>query len=53
MYGALWRVLPGPWWVRLIILLALAAAIILLCVYVVFPWIQPIVSPPPPETVGS
>ncbi len=22
MYGALWRVLPGPWWVRVIILLA-------------------------------
>ena len=21
MYGALWRVLPGPWWVRVLILL--------------------------------
>ena len=28
MYGALWRVLPGPWWVRLIILLVLLAAVL-------------------------
>ena len=27
MYGALWRVLPGPWWVRLLIVLVLIAAI--------------------------
>ena len=53
MYGALWRVLPGPWWVRLLILLALVAAILAICVYWVFPWIQPWVSPPPPETVSD
>ena len=27
MYGALWRVLPGPWWVRLLIVLVLAAGL--------------------------
>jgi hypothetical protein len=53
MYGALWRVLPGPWWVRTIILLALVAAVVAVCVYWVFPWIQPFVSPPPPETVSN
>jgi hypothetical protein len=53
MYGALWRVLPGPWWVRGLILLALAAAIVAVCVFWVFPWIQPFVSPPPPETVTN
>jgi len=53
MYGALWRILPGPWWVRTIILVALAAAILAACVYWVFPWIQPFVSPPPPETVSN
>jgi hypothetical protein len=53
MYGALWRVLPGPWWVRTLILLVAAAAIIAVCVFWIFPWIQPIVSPPPPETVGN
>ena len=29
MYGALWRVLPGPWWMRTLILVALAAAVLL------------------------
>jgi hypothetical protein len=38
--------------VRVLILLALVAGILALCVYVVFPWIQPYVSPPPPETVA-
>jgi hypothetical protein len=52
MYGALWRVLPGPWWVRSIILLALFAALLAACVFWVFPWIQPIVSPAPNVTVG-
>ena len=51
MYGALWRVLPGAWWVRSIIVLALVAAILAVSVFWVFPWIQPFVSPPPPETV--
>ncbi|MFV0373482.1 hypothetical protein [Microbacterium sp.] len=40
MYGALWRVLPGPWWIRLLILLILAAVI----VYVLFVWVFPWVS---------
>ena len=53
MYGALWRILPGPWWVRTIILLVLAAAILAACVYYVFPWVQPYVSPAPPETVSN
>jgi predicted membrane protein len=53
MYAALWRVLPGPWWVRVLILLVAVAVILTVCVYWVFPWIQPIVSPPPPETVGT
>jgi hypothetical protein len=53
MYAALWRVLPGPWWVRLLILLVLIAAILAACVYWIFPWIQPYVSPPPPETVTN
>lgn len=53
MYGALWRVLPGPWWVRTLILVVAAAVVIAVCVYWVFPWIQPFVSPPPPETVSG
>ncbi len=45
MYGALWRVLPGPWWVRVLILLVLAAAVLAVCVFWVFPLIQPLVAP--------
>jgi hypothetical protein len=36
-----------------IILIVLAAAILTACVFWIFPFIQPFVSPPPPETVGN
>lgn len=40
MYGALWRVLPGPGWVRILIILTLLA-IVLFCLAVwVFPWLN-------------
>jgi hypothetical protein len=45
MYGALWRVLPGPWWVRLLILLIAAAAILTALVFWVFPVIDQMVAP--------
>jgi hypothetical protein len=40
VYAALWRILPGPWWVRLVILLAIAAAV----VYALFTWVFPPVA---------
>jgi hypothetical protein len=45
MYAALWRVLPGPWWVRLLILLIAAAAILTALVYWVFPVVDQLVAP--------
>lgn len=45
MYGALWRILPGPWWVRVLILLVLVAAILTACVLWVFPWVEQYVAP--------
>lgn len=45
MYGALWRILPGPWWVRLIILLVLLAAVLYALMFWVFPWVSPLVAP--------
>ncbi|MER3390417.1 MAG: hypothetical protein RJQ01_10320 [Microcella sp.] len=39
MYAALWRVLPGPFVVRLLIVLVLAASILLALVAWVFPWV--------------
>jgi len=38
---------------RVLILLVAFAAILALCVFVIFPWIQPFVSPPPDVTVGK
>jgi len=52
MYGALWRSLPGPAWVRAVLCLGLA----LLVVVVLFGWVFPAVSPALPftdNTVGA
>jgi hypothetical protein len=45
MYGALWRVLPGPWWVRLLIVLVLAAAVVYGLFFYVFPWLSELLIP--------
>ena len=45
MYGALWRALPGPWWVRVIILIVLLAALLTALVMWVFPFVGDIVAP--------
>jgi hypothetical protein len=45
MYGALWRILPGPWWVRLLILVIAAAAVLTALVYWVFPVVDQMVAP--------
>ena len=37
MYAWWWRILPGPWWVRLLISLVVVVAVVLLCFTVVFP----------------
>ena len=45
MYGALWRVLPGPWWLRLLILTVAAAALLTALVLWVFPWVNDFMTP--------
>ena len=40
MYAALWRVLPGPAWVKALILLVGAAAVLAVCVLWIFPWVS-------------
>jgi len=42
MYGALWRVLPGPLWLRVLILTVATAALLTALVLWVFPWVQEI-----------
>ncbi len=45
MYAALWRLLPGPWWVRLLIVIAVVAAVLYALFFHVFPWTSPLVTP--------
>lgn len=52
MYAALWRVLPGPWWLRMIFVLILAAAVVYALFFWVFPAIAPFFAPGEESTVG-
>jgi hypothetical protein len=45
MYAALWQVLPGPWFVRVLILLILVAAVLYGLFFYAFPWISGLVNP--------
>jgi hypothetical protein len=52
MYAALWRVLPGPVWVRILILIALVAVVLVVLVQWVFPWAADTLLPQE-STVGG
>ena len=39
MYSALWRVLPGPRWLKIVEAVALAIIVLAVCVEWLFPWI--------------
>ncbi len=45
MYAALWRILPGPWWLKLFILLVLVTAALYALFWFVFPWVSPLITP--------
>ena len=45
MYAGLWRILPGPWWVRTLILLVLVAAALYGLLFYAFPWVSQFVNP--------
>lgn len=47
MYAALWRALPGPWALRLLIMLALVAGVALLLVFYGYPWVMQTFFPTP------
>lgn len=46
MYGALWRILPGPWWVRVLIMLVLLAGVLAALAFWVFPWVEQLIGTP-------
>ena len=52
MYAALWRILPGPAWVRLLILLVLLAAALYGLFRYVFPWASQFITPQE-STIGG
>ena len=45
MYAGLWRILPGPWWLRVIILLILVALVLYALFFHVFPWVSVQLNP--------
>lgn len=45
MYAALWRILPGPVWLRILILIVLALAVLYGLVFYAFPWVSQFVNP--------
>ena len=52
MYGALWRALPGPVWVRLLIMIVLVAVVLWALFAYVFPWVQTLI-PVPDATIDE
>lgn len=40
MYAFLWRLLPGPLWLRVILAIIVVAVVILLMVMFLFPWLN-------------
>lgn len=52
MYALLWHILPGPAWVRVLILLVLLAGVLFSLVEWVFPWVNSLL-PTQEVTVGG
>lgn len=48
MYAAVWRLLPGPLWLRLLLAIVLLAAIVTALVVWVFPLVDAVVTPSDP-----
>lgn len=53
MYAAIWRVLPGPWPVKLILALALVAGIVYLLVFHLYPWVMQEYFPTPDPVLDA
>ncbi len=49
MYGWLYRIIPGPWWVKVLVLLVLFAALVV----VLFGWVFPMIAPYMPFNQGT
>lgn len=49
MYAAIWRLLPGPVWLRFLLALLLVAGVVL----VLFEWVFPMIAPYMPFYAGG
>ncbi|WP_198668842.1 hypothetical protein [Homoserinimonas sp. OAct 916] len=44
MYGAIWRTLPGPVWLRIALVLVLVVAVLAVLSTWVFPWVDSVIN---------
>ena len=44
MYAALWRLTPGPVWLRVILMIIFFALVLMVLITIVFPWIGTFVN---------
>jgi hypothetical protein len=44
MYAALWRLMPGPLWLRIALMIVLLFGILAALVFLVFPWLNTFVN---------
>ncbi|GAA3595642.1 hypothetical protein GCM10022198_19360 [Klugiella xanthotipulae] len=52
MYGLIWRILPGPAWLKVVESLLIVAAIVYGLFFYAYPWVATML-PEPGSTVGS
>lgn len=52
MYAMIWRLLPGPRWLRIVEATVLALAVVFVLMQWVFPWLAPLL-PFQQQTVGE
>lgn len=45
MYAALWRILPGPLWVRVVVAVIASAVVVAALMVFVFPWVDSFMTP--------
>ena len=45
MYAALWKIIPGPFWVRILIAISAAAIVVAALMLFIFPWVDTLTTP--------
>jgi len=53
VYGLLWRALPGPWWVRALIIIFVLTLLLIACVMFIFPWVDHTFFAPADPVIGG